>query len=496
MTEIIPAIDIIDGKVVRLTKGDYSLKTVYERDPVAAAMTFEQHGCRRLHMVDLDGAKAGRPVNTNIIEAVCSATNLHVDVGGGIRRDEDVALLLSAGVKQITAGSVAVRDRALVLGWIDKFGPEVIILGADIKDGRIAVSGWQETVDSGVEEFIASYAEAGIRTVICTDVGRDGTFQGPALQTYKELMKRFPDIEIVASGGVGTLKDIEALRRAGVRSVIVGKALYENRITLEEAMVAGGTIEGCAVRIIPCLDVKGGRVVKGTNFVNLRDAGDPVELASRYSEEGADELVFLDISATDEQRKTVADMVRSVAQAVNIPFTVGGGISSVEDASLLLTNGADKVSVNSAAVRDPELISRLAERFGSQCVVLAVDAARESDGNWQIYVNGGKVPTGIDLFEWVERGVSLGAGEILFTAINNDGTGKGYANDALARIASLVKVPLIASGGAGAPEHFAEAALEGRATGVLAASLFHYGKLRIGDLKEYLHQRGIKVRPS
>lgn len=235
-------------------------------------------------------------------------------------------------------------------------------------------------------------------------------------------------------------------------------------------------------------------MVKGTNFEGLRDAGDPVELAAIYSKEGADELVFLDISATDEGRKTMAGMVRRVAEAVNIPFTVGGGISSAEDVSLLLSNGADKVSVNSAAVRRPELISDLAEKFGSQCVVLAVDAGRQPDGSWKVFVNGGKVPVDLDLFEWVERGVELGAGEILFTSIDNDGTGKGFAVEALAGVVSRVKVPVIASGGAGRPEHFLEAVTRGRSHALLAAGLFHYGKLSIPDLKKYLIDNGITVR--
>ncbi|MDZ7633166.1 MAG: imidazole glycerol phosphate synthase subunit HisF [Bacteroidales bacterium] len=249
-----------------------------------------------------------------------------------------------------------------------------------------------------------------------------------------------------------------------------------------------------AVRIIPCLDVKNGRVVKGINFEGLRDAGDPVELARLYSDQGADELVFLDIAATDENRKTMADMVRRVAEAVNIPFTVGGGISSVEDVSLLLSNGADKVSVNSAAVKNPQIISELSRRFGSQCIVLAVDAGKQTDGTWKVFVNGGKVATDLDLYEWVVKGVDLGAGEILFTSIDNDGTGKGFAVEALAKIASLVTVPVIASGGAGKPQHFADAVTEGKASALLAAGLFHYGHLTIADLKNYLLENGIAVR--
>jgi cyclase len=417
--------------------------------------------------------------------------------------------MLDAGVKQITAGSVAALNREMVLGWISEFGPERIILGADVKNGMIAVKGWKESVQTDILDFIGSYLSAGINTVICTDVSRDGTMAGPAVELYSKILAAFPRLNLIASGGVGCNDDLRALEAAGVMQVIVGKALYEKGTGLRaqgsglRAQSTGQNAQGsapCALRsahstrIIPCLDVKDGRVVKGINFDNLRDAGDPVELARHYSEQGADELVFLDISATDEKRKTMADMVRRVAEAVNIPFTVGGGISSVEDVSLLLSNGADKVSVNSAAVRNPDLISELAGRFGSQCIVLAVDAGQQSDGTWKVFVNGGKVPTELDLYEWVARGVELGAGEILFTSIDNDGTGKGFANEALAKIVSLVGVPVIASGGAGTPKHFADAVNRGRASAVLAAGLFHYGKLTIADLKKYLSDNGVCVR--
>lgn len=248
-------------------------------------------------------------------------------------------------------------------------------------------------------------------------------------------------------------------------------------------------------RIIPCLDVMNGRTVKGVNFLNLRDAGDPVELAARYALEGADELVFLDITATVEKRKTLAELASNVAQAINIPFTVGGGIVSVEDALVLLHSGADKVAVNSAAVRRPELISELAARFGSQCVVLAVDA-RQTEKGWEVYLNGGRIPTGIDLFAWVGEAVDRGAGEILFTSMDHDGTKNGFANEALAQMSQQFSVPLIASGGAGNMSHFADVFLEGKADAALAASIFHYREIAIPDLKQYLFNLKIPVRIS
>lgn len=246
-------------------------------------------------------------------------------------------------------------------------------------------------------------------------------------------------------------------------------------------------------RIIPCLDIKNGRTVKGTNFVNLRDAGDPVELAKLYSETGADELVFLDISATEERRKTLSDLVNRVAAKVNIPFTVGGGISSVEDVDILLQNGADKVSINSSAIKRPELINELVAKFGSQCIVVAIDA-KYIDGNWIVHLMGGKVPTALNLFDWAKEVEERGAGEILFTSMDNDGTKDGFANEALARLSSELNISIIASGGAGNMQHFADAFIHGKADAALAASVFHFKEIEIPTLKKQLSDQGIAVR--
>lgn len=246
-------------------------------------------------------------------------------------------------------------------------------------------------------------------------------------------------------------------------------------------------------RIIPCLDIKDGRTVKGVNFVNLRDAGDPVELASQYAKENADELVFLDISATEQKRKTLADLVLKVAEAIDIPFTVGGGISSVEDVAILLRNGADKVSINSAAVKRPALINELATAFGTQCVVVAIDA-KQVDGEWLVYLLGGKVPTEINLFDWAKEVEERGAGEILFTSMDHDGTKAGFANEALARLSSEVNIPIIASGGAGEVAHFADTFTQGKADAALAASVFHFGEISVPDLKQQLKAQQIAVR--
>ena len=246
-------------------------------------------------------------------------------------------------------------------------------------------------------------------------------------------------------------------------------------------------------RIIPCLDIKNGRTVKGINFINLIDAGDPVVLAKQYADLGADELVFLDISATLEARKTMAEMVLKVAEQVNIPFTVGGGISSVEDVDLLLKCGADKVSINSSAIKRPELVNELADKFGSQCVVVAIDA-KEVDGQWLVHLAGGSIPTEINLFDWAKEVEERGAGEILFTSMNNDGTKKGFANEALAKLSTELNIPIIASGGAGTIQHFIDTFQQGKADAALAASVFHFGEIPILELKKALKVHSIPVR--
>lgn len=249
-----------------------------------------------------------------------------------------------------------------------------------------------------------------------------------------------------------------------------------------------------AKRIIPCLDVKDGMTVKGVNFVNLKEAGDPVGLGKTYCEQGADELVYLDITASHEGRKTFTQMVERVAAEIAIPFTVGGGINEVADVERMLEAGADKVSVNSAALRNPSLIDETARRFGSQVCVVAIDARQEASGDWQCYVNGGRIPVGRNLFDWAREASDRGAGEILFTSMNHDGVKTGYANEALARLSDTLPIPVIASGGAGTMEHFADAFTEGKADAALAASVFHFGEIAIPALKRYLSERRIPVR--
>ena len=246
-------------------------------------------------------------------------------------------------------------------------------------------------------------------------------------------------------------------------------------------------------RIIPCLDIKDGRTVKGINFIDIRDAGDPIALAKKYAADGADELVFLDITATDEKRKTLSSLVKEIAKEINIPFTVGGGINSAEDAARIIEAGADKITVNSSAVKRPELITEIAERYGSQCVVLAIDTKFEGN-EWMVYTNGGKIPTGLKAIDWAKQAEALGAGEILLTSMNNDGTKNGFALDITNQISSAVNIPVIASGGAGSAEHFKEVFLEKKATGALAASIFHFGEVSSPELKSFLKKQNIPIR--
>ena len=247
-------------------------------------------------------------------------------------------------------------------------------------------------------------------------------------------------------------------------------------------------------RIIPCLDIRDGRTVKGVNFENIRDAGDPVELGAFYAAQGADELVFLDITATIEKRKTLSELVNRISHHINIPFTVGGGISSVDDVSILLQNGADKISVNTSAYKNPQLIKDLAKEFGSQCIVLAIDTKLEADGNWYVYLNGGRVKTDAKCIDWAKQAVDLGAGEILLTSMNHDGTKQGFALDITATLVETLPVPIIASGGGGTMDHFVDVFTTAKADAALAASIFHFKEIAIPDLKAYLNEKGIIVR--
>ena len=336
---------------------------------------------------------------------------------------------------------------------------------------------------------------------------RDGTGSGPNVALYAEWARRCPNLRVTASGGVRAASDIRELEALGCDAVVVGRALLDNSASLAALMGAcsrknpswpafppSDRPSGLAVRVIPCLDVTEGRVVKGMNFQGLRDAGDPVELAKRYCDERADELVFLDITATSDRRQTVADLASRVADAVNIPFTIGGGVRSVRDARRLLDAGADKVAVNSAAIAHPSLLEAMAGELGTANVVCAIDARRKA-GRWTVLVRGGRDDAGIDAVAWAQEAVRRGAGELLVTSHDRDGTGEGFDTTLLSEIKRRVSVPVIASGGGGSLDSFVEAVRDGKADAVLAASIFHFGTFSIRDVKTALRNASFPVRP-
>lgn len=504
---ILPAIDLKDGKCVRLLKGDFATVHQVSEDPLKTAEEFRAAGAEWVHMVDLDGARDGVRKNGDIVQAVCEKSGLKVELGGGIRSMADLEAVFALGVSRGVIGSAAVTDPDFVAEAVKKYGDRVAV-GIDTLDGKVKTAGWVE--DSGLDylEFAKKMEALGVRNIIFTDIATDGALSGPSLERLKALRETV-SCRITASGGVSCLEDLIQLAENGMDGAIVGKAYYAGAVDLKKAIsllregesapapcapkeeAGQGTL---AKRIIPCLDVKDGRVVKGVNFVSIKDAGDPVELAKFYSDQGADEVVFLDITATSDARRSVVDVIERTGEKVFVPLTVGGGIRSVEDFQEILRAGADKISVNSAAVKDPSLITRAAERFGSQCVVLAIDGRSRGDGTWEVVIAGGRTPTGLDVVEWAKRGQALGAGEILLTSMDADGTQAGFDLPMTKAVVDAVSIPVIASGGAGALEDFYEVFEKTGCDAALAASLFHYGTLTVPAVKDYLRARGIRVR--
>ncbi len=371
---VMPAIDIKDGKCVRLFQGDFNQETVYGNDPVAVARQFVERGAKSIHIIDLDGAKNGRPVNGQLVLDIAKAASVPVQAGGGVRTYGAAKAYLTGGVQRIMLSTAALENPDLIVRLVREFGTERIIIAADSKNGQFATEGWTKTAGTSTGDSIKLFKKLGITNVLVTDVSRDGTLKGPNL----ELIQRFIDagFRVIGAGGVTTLGDVAALNKRGALGAVIGKAVYEGAIDIAEAETSANYKNTLARRIVPCLDVKDGLVVKGTNFTELKIIGDPVELARKYCEEGADELVFLDIAATLEGRKTFRALVWKIAQAINIPFTVGGGISSLDDIRQLLRAGADKVSLGSAAALNPDLVKKASDYFGSQCIVISVDAKR------------------------------------------------------------------------------------------------------------------------
>jgi cyclase len=487
---ILPAIDIIGGECVRLTQGDYGKKQTYSKNPADIAKKFEQSGSAFLHIVDLDGAKEGSPQNLTQIKNILANTDLSVQVGGGIRNFEAAKRLFDLGVDRIILGTSAVNDKLLLKRMLKKYGTQKIVVSIDTKDEKVLTEGWLKRSAKILSEFLEELKEIGVKTIIFTDIKSDGMLKGPNWSSIKQVIAS--GLNVIVAGGVSTISDLQKLKEIGAYGAIIGKALYEEMIDLSEA-VNKFQINNLAKRIIPCMDIKNGRVVKGTFFKDLKDAGDPVELAKKYSELGADELVFLDITATVEKRKTLCELVKRIARNINIPFTVGGGISGVADIRNLLNSGADKVSIGSAATRNPELVKKAAKAFGSQCIVISVDAKKDGDG-WNIFIDGGRTNTEVDAINFVGEMEKLGAGELLVNSLDRDGTKQGYDIELLRAICSTVRIPVIASSGAGKEEDFLSAFNDANVDAVLAASVFHYGQIEISDLKKYLQDNSITIR--
>jgi len=490
--QVIPAIDVLNGRVVRLQQGDFARSQDYGDDPASVATLYASQGATALHIVNLSGAKneALEVSFLETVESIAQRTKLSLQVGGGIRSLQDIYALCSAGAKKIVLGTALFTNPDLVKNAVLLFGADRVVAALDVQNNEIRIKGWQEGSGIPLYDGIKQVNALGIRTLLITDINRDGMEQGPNAALYKKIKKNYPELSITASGGVRNAKDIRELRNAGCSFAVVGKALLSKQVCLPELLRAENDL---AIRIIPCLDIARGRTVKGTKFQNLRDAGDPVELSARYCAEGADELVFLDISATTEERETVFDLAARVAEAVNIPFTIGGGIRCVGDAKRLLEAGADKVSVNSAAVKRPELLSEIAEQLGRANTVCAIDARRKGD-SWVVLVKGGSEETKKDAIAWAEEAAQRGAGELLVTSFDRDGTGEGFDTELLSCLKERVNVPVIASGGAGTLRDFVDAAALGRADALLAASVFHFQTFSIADVKRALRDASFPVR--
>ncbi|EKD43461.1 MAG: hypothetical protein ACD_72C00262G0003 [uncultured bacterium] len=488
---LIPAIDIINGQCVRLSQGDYDQKTVYQDDPMTVAMKFEKEGAVMLSLIDLDGAKSGSPCVRSLILDITKKLSIPVQVGGGIRTIEDAEFYLQNGVERILLGTIALENPVAVSSLIEKFGSSRIVATVEIKQNKLAVNGWKNTSDVSLEDYLISLNKLGVKIVLVTDTQKDGTFLGPNLGLIKKVVDA--NFEVLAAGGVASLDDLEAIGKTKAMGAIIGKALYEGRISFQDAIKKFNGQNNLTKRIIPCLDVAGGRVVKGTNFQNLIDAGDAVEVAKFYCDSGADELVFLDITASKENRSTALDLVAKVAANINIPFTVGGGINSIEVIKELLNVGADKVAINSAAILNSGLITEASKMFGVQCIVVSIDAKKKGN-SWELYIKGGSEATGIDAIDFARQMQILGAGELLVNSLDKDGTKSGYDVELLKAVAKAVTIPVIASSGAGKKEDFLEVFQKTKVDAVLAASLFHYGDMSIGELKKYLKSNNINIR--
>jgi imidazole glycerol-phosphate synthase subunit HisF len=480
--QLIPSLDLLGGRVVRLTHGDFSTARTYGA-PEAVLDALDVPRGTRLHVVDLEASRSGRPIETDLVRRL-ARRDLIVQVGGGIRSVDDARHWIDCGAERIVVGTVASESPRLLGKLVETFGAARIVPAVDVRDGVIRTRGWERESTADIVDVFAHLESLGIGEVLVTDITRDGALRGPSFALYRQL-RAMTRVKLIASGGVSTVSDVVSLTRLGnISGCVIGKALLERRLDLRATMARIATPNAIPERVIPCLDIRGGRVVKGVSFTNIRDAGDPVACATRYEEEGADELVMLDIDGAGD-----LDTVRRVAECIFIPLTVGGGVRTIEDFRALLRAGADRVAINTAALRDPNLIAACAREFGVQAVVLSCDAK-----GGLATMRGGKEVTDIDTVEWCRRAEMLGAGEILLTSVDRDGTNRGFDIELLRAVTSSVNIGVIASGGAGRVEDFRDAIESGGARAVLAASLFHDRVLTVANVKRHLAAEGIPVR--
>lgn len=486
---VVPSLDLLGGRAVRLLRGRFDAVTDYG-DPLDVLASLQPAPGSLLHVVDLEGSRRGQPVEVATVAALAQR-GLVLQVGGGIRTVSDARRWIEAGARRIVVGTAAAADRDRFEAICAAVGADRVVVAVDLREGKVRTDGWEAEAQRSASTIVEDADEIGVAGLLVTDIGRDGTLSGPSLDLYRRLLgsTRLP---LFASGGVATLGDVLAVARVGVAGAIVGRALLDRRFTIREAEARLADVSR-PVRVIPCLDVRGGRVVKGVAFRDLRDAGDPVECARRYEAEGADELVLLDVSATLEERVASRETVSAVARSLFIPLTVGGGVRSLDDFRALLRAGADRVAINSAALDDPSLIRRAAAEFGAQAVVVACDVRREED-RWTVVGRSGTAPRAIDAIEWCREAERLGAGEILLTAIDRDGRQDGFDLELLRAATASVRIGIIASGGAGAPQHFVAAVEQGGAAAVLAASTFHDRVLGIGQVKAAMAASAIPMR--
>ena len=492
---IIPAIDLQNGEAVRLYQGDYSQKTVYGSDPAAIARGFQDMGARYLHVVDLDGAKDGNIANIETIRKIRAAISIPIQLGGGIRDAKTVAMYLDEiKIDRVILGTIAIKDPGFVQEMLTKHGAEKIVVGVDVRNGNVSTAGWREDSTVDYLEFIESLKAMGVKYIVATDIIKDGSLTSPNWEMYEKIK----GINFVVSGGVSCAADVE--RAAGYYAVIVGKAYYEGRIDLEaclkkaatrlpEGSVAGlcpaerrglGQSPILTKRIIPALDIKNGSVVKGVNFVNITNVGDPVEMARNYQAQGADEIAVLDING--ETRATFLDLLRRITSELTIPINAAGGIRNIAGFDEVFACGAAKASVSTAAVANPDIIKEAAQKYGSHRIVVAIDAKKHGN-SYHVYIKGGREDTGLDLIEWAQKCEALGAGEILLTSMDGDGTQNGYDIAMTRAVVESVSIPVVASGGCGKVEDITEVFKQTGCDAALAASIFHYGKATVGDVR-------------